>query len=328
MTKPPCNSHLKVGREVIQYEAKGLLALTQEFENIDSFLSVNFQRSIEIIKSSEGRIIVSGMGKSGHIGRKIAATLASTGEPASFVHPGEASHGDLGMISQKDVVLALSNSGETAELADIIHYCSRFNIPLIAITSGKDSALSRAADACLLLPHSPEACEDIRAPTTSTTMTLAIGDALSVALLRDKGFKAENFKNFHPGGKLGAGLRKVRDVMNKGDKIPLALPETRITQIVKIIALNNYGCVAIVENNRLKGVITDGDIRRNISKDIHLKTAQDIMSQNPVYVTPDMLAADALAILNQRHITTLFVCEDKRPIGILHIHDFLELGVL
>ncbi len=314
---------------MVDLEIGGLAALSKAFSRTPgNTLPMAFETAISLINASSGRIIVSGMGKSGHIGRKIAATLASTGEPANFVHPGEASHGDLGMISRNDVVLAISNSGETSELGVIIDYCSRFDIPLIGITSGPNSALAKASKACLLLPKSAEACGETRAPTTSTTMTLALGDALAVALLRDKGFKADNFKNFHPGGKLGAGLRKVGDVMNKADRLPLCTPSTPVSDIIRIIAENNFGCIAVIEGREIQGVITDGDIRRNLSDDITQKRASDIMSRNPVYVSRSTLAAEALAILSQRHITTLFVCEDEEPVGILHIHDFLALGVL
>lgn len=318
-------SPIKTALEVIALETAGLGALAQSLET--GVLAQAFIGAIDLIKAAPGRVIVSGMGKSGHIGRKIAATLASTGEPASFVHPGEASHGDLGMISTSDVVLALSNSGETKELSDIIAYCGRFDIPLISITSGAGSSLASASDVCLLMPKADEACGETRAPTTSTTMTLALGDALCVALLRDKGFEAKDFKNYHPGGKLGAAFKKVGDVMNPADTLPLCLPDATIAQVSDIIAKNNFGCSGIIENGKLTGVITDGDLRRHLSADLLTQTAADVMTKNPVFVTPDTLAADAMAVLAQKHITSLFVCKDGAPVGLLHIHDMLELGV-
>lgn len=322
MTQSP---HITTALEVIALETAGLAKLSDALDTGD--LAQAFLRAVDLIKAAKGRVIVSGMGKSGHIGRKIAATLASTGTPASYVHPGEASHGDLGMISGDDVVLGLSNSGETKELSDIIAYCGRFDIPLISITSGAQSSLASASDACLLMPKSDEACGETRAPTTSTTMTLALGDALCVALLRDKGFAAKDFKNFHPGGKLGAAFKKVGDIMNPADRLPLCGPDETIAGVSKIIAENNFGCAGIVRGGKLVGVITDGDLRRHLSDTILSQTAADVMTQNPVFVTKDTLAADAMAVLAQKHITSLFVCEDGAPIGLLHIHDMLELGV-
>ena len=323
MTQTP---HIKTALDVIALEAKGLDALAQSLEN--GPLADAFVRAVNIIKTAPGRVIVSGMGKSGHIGRKIAATLASTGEPASFVHPGEASHGDLGMISRSDVVLALSNSGETKELSDMMAYCGRFDIPLLSITSGENSSLASASDVCLLMPKADEACGETRAPTTSTTMTLALGDALCVALLRDKGFEAKDFKSFHPGGKLGAAFKKVGDVMNPADRLPLCAPDAGIDKVSETIAQNNFGCVGIVEGGKLTGVITDGDLRRHLSADLLSQTAKDVMTKNPVFVTEDTLAADALGVLAEKHITTLFVCRDGAPVGLLHIHDMLELGLV
>jgi len=321
MTSP----YLITALGVIDLEMRGLETLHGALGK--SPLDEAFVKAVDLIKAAPGRVMVSGMGKSGHIGRKIAATLASTGEPASFVHPGEASHGDLGMISTQDVVLALSNSGETKELSDMLAYCKRFDIPLIAITSGAQSSLGKAADALLLLPPAQEACGETRAPTTSTTMTLAMGDALAVALLRDKGFRADDFKNFHPGGKLGAALLKVGDIMNSGGKLPLCAPSDSIADVTQTIAKNNFGCAGITEGGALVGVITDGDLRRHISPKLHSQTAKDVMTHDPVFVTPNTLAADALGLMARKHITSLFVCEGGAPVGILHIHDVLDLGV-
>ncbi|PHS36859.1 MAG: KpsF/GutQ family sugar-phosphate isomerase [Robiginitomaculum sp.] len=321
--------YIDTALDTLKLEQRGLEALVADMENTrPGKLGHAFIRAIELIKQAPGRIIVTGMGKSGHIGRKIASTLASTGTPASFVHPGEASHGDLGMIGAQDIVLALSNSGETRELADILQYCGRFNVPLIAITSGENSALAKAADLVLLLPNAPEACGQTRAPTTSTTMTLALGDALAVVLLRDKGFGDADFKNFHPGGKLGAALKKVSDVMTSCDKLPLCAPDMPIYDAVKIISEANFGCVGVLKDGSLVGVITDGDLRRNITDGFEGKRVLDIMTHNPVYITPGALAVDAIAKMSKYNIQALFVCEDTRPIGILHIHDFLDLGIV
>ncbi len=321
--------YIDTALDTLRLEKRGLEALIENMENTrPGKLGDGFIRAVELVKQAKGRVIVTGMGKSGHVGRKIAATFASTGTPASFVHPGEASHGDLGMISTQDIVLALSNSGETRELADILQYCGRFDVPLIAITSGKNSALAKASDLVLLLPNAPEACGQTRAPTTSTTMTLALGDALAVVLLRDKGFGDADFKNFHPGGKLGAALKKVSDVMTSCDKLPLCGPDMPVFEAVKIISEANFGCVGVLEDGLLIGVVTDGDLRRNIRAGFEGKQVADIMTHNPVYITPSALAADAIAKMSKYNIQALFVCEDNRPMGILHIHDFLDLGIV
>ncbi len=321
--------YIDTALDTLKLEKRGLEALIRAMENTKpGQLGHAFIGAIDLVNSSSGRVIVTGMGKSGHIGRKIASTLASTGEPASFVHPGEASHGDLGMISPRDIVLALSNSGETRELADILQYCGRFGVPLIAITSGAKSTLAKAANIALILPAAAEACGQTRAPTTSTTMTLALGDALAVVLLRGKGFSGADFKNFHPGGKLGASLTKVSDVMTSCDKLPLCSPDMAVYGAVKIISQANFGCVGVLENGKLHGIITDGDLRRNIKAGFDGKKVHEIMTLNPLYITPDALAADAIAKMSKYNIQALFVCEDKQPIGILHIHDFLDLGVV
>jgi len=321
--------YIDTALDTLKLEKRGLEALIEAMGNTGpGQLGHAFMGAIDLINASSGRVIVTGMGKSGHIGRKIASTLASTGEPASFVHPGEASHGDLGMISARDIVLALSNSGETRELADILQYCGRFGVPLIAITSGENSTLAKAADIALILPEAAEACGQTRAPTTSTTMTLALGDAVAVALLRDKGFGGADFKNFHPGGKLGAGLIKVSDIMTGNEKLPLCSPGMAVYDAVKIISEANFGCVGVLENDKLTGVITDGDLRRNIKGGFEGKKVREIMTHNPLYITPGALAADAIAKMSKYNIQALFVCEDKQPVGILHLHDFLDLGVV
>ena len=289
-----------------------------------------FSAAVEALGAATGRVIVTGMGKSGHIARKMAATLASTGTPAQYVHPGEASHGDLGMITSDDVILALSWSGETAELSSIISHAKRFAIPLIAMTSVETSALGTAADIALILPRAEEACPNKLAPTTSTTMQLALGDALAIALLEKKGFSAKDFGVFHPGGKLGAMLKLVREVMHTGDELPLTGPATSMSETLLIMSQKSLGSVGIVdEAGTLIGIITDGDIRRNSGTDGLLsRTAGDIMNRTPKTVAPSMLASEAVKLLNERKITSLFVVEDGRPVGLVHIHDFLKAGVI
>lgn len=321
------NAHIDVALEVLSTEKNGLEALADALREGGPLASA-FVAAIDLIKKMDGRVIVTGMGKSGHIGRKIAATLASTGTPASFVHPGEASHGDLGMIGEKDIVLAISNSGDTPELGDIIAYSGRFNIPLIAITSGPDSALGKAADALLLLPKAAEACGITRAPTTSTTITLALGDALAVALLRDRGFSASDFRNFHPGGKLGAAFRKVRDLMHADRDMPLCPPDTTISEAVTIISAQGFGCIGVIDEERLVGMVTDGDLRRHFDPTLPGRTVGEIMTRQPMTVSPDTLAAEALGLISDRRITALFVVEDGRPVGLLHVHDCLSTGVI
>ncbi|MGB6319357.1 MAG: KpsF/GutQ family sugar-phosphate isomerase, partial [Litorimonas sp.] len=262
---------------------------------------------------------------------KIAATLASTGTPASFVHPAEASHGDLGMIGRDDLVIALSNSGETRELADLVGYCARFGIPLVAMTSVAESSLAKASDHVLLLPDAPEACAVTRAPTTSTVLMMALGDALSVALLRGRGFGRDDFLAYHPGGKLGAAFRRVADVM-RGGPMPLVEPDTMLDDLVATITQGSAGTAGVVEDGRLVGVVTDGDLRRTwgrtAGRDLSALRASDIMTAGPITVGPDTLAADALGLLNRKQIQVLFVVEDGAPVGLLHVHDFLSEGVV
>lgn len=322
--------YLASARDVLNCEVKGLEALISAL-NVDSsaVIAEAFPRAIKLMQNVEGRIIVSGMGKSGHIGNKIAATLASTGAAASFVHPGEASHGDLGMISQKDVVLALSNSGETKELADMIAYTRRFKIPLIAITSGEKSSLAKACDCLLLLPPAAEACGQTRAPTTSTTMTLAIGDALAVTLLTEKGFGETDFKVYHPGGKLGAAFRRVSDLVRDHENLPLVKLGSIAGDAVPTISQGGFGCVGVINDNKeLVGMITDGDLRRHFGKDLSALKVEEIMTSSPLTITNDMLAARALELISSNRITALFVVEGNKPVGILHVHDCLSDGVI
>ncbi len=308
-------------------ERAGLDALLAALEN---GLSAPFARAVEIIRAAKGRVIVTGMGKSGHVGHKIAATLASTGTPAFFVHPAEASHGDLGMITHEDVVLALSWSGETSELRSLVEFTRRWDIPLIAMTAFVDSTLGRESDPVLALPPADEACPHGLAPTTSTLMQLALGDALAIALLESRGFTAEEFHLFHPGGKLGASLHFVRDIMHRGDAVPLATPETPMPQALAIITEKGFGCVGVVDGaGLLVGVVTDGDLRRHIGPALMEQTVGTIMTRMPKTVPPDCLVGEALAMMNQatRPFTVLFVIEHGKPLGIVHMHDFLRLGV-
>jgi arabinose-5-phosphate isomerase len=317
---------LDAGRRVLQLEADALRALSDS-------LGTSFHEAIEVISAAEGRVIITGMGKSGHVGSKIAATLASTGTPAFFVHPAEASHGDMGMIVRGDVVLALSNSGESKELLDVIEYTRRFAIPLIGITSNALSTLGSKSDVTLLLPQCAEACPNGLAPTTSTTMTLALGDALAITLLERKGFTAKDFKVYHPGGKLGQQLMRVQEIMHKDAQLPIAPQDITIAEAVKVISEKGFGCVALTDaQGQLAGLITDGDIRRHLGDGLMNKPAKEIMTINPKTATPDMLVAEAMAVMNDlknsyRKITCLIVVDaQNKPAGLLHIHDCLRAG--
>jgi len=315
---------LDVARRVLATEAAGLRALAAS-------LDAGFARAVDLLAGVTGRVVVSGMGKSGHVARKIAATFASTGTPALFVHPAEASHGDLGMVVPGDAALVLSNSGETAELADLIAHARRFGLPLIGITARGASALAGAADVALLLPAAAEACPMGLAPTTSTTMQVALGDALAVALVTRRGFTAADFRDFHPGGKLGAKLRLVRDLMHGGDAMPLAAPATLMDRALLLITEKRFGCLGVVDaDGRLAGIITDGDLRRAMGPDLFLRPAHAVMTASPQTIGPDALAAEALHVMNarERPITALFVVDaGHRPLGILHVHDLLRAGL-
>lgn len=304
---------------VIEIEAEGLRMLA-------ATLDENFTRAVETILQARGRVIVSGMGKSGHIGRKIAATLASTGTPAQFVHPAEASHGDLGMVTRDDVALVLSNSGETPELSDIIAHTRRFRIPLIGVASRPGSTLLTQSDVAIVLPQAAEACGTGVVPTTSTTMTLALGDALAVALMEHREFTPEHFRTFHPGGKLGARLAKVADLMH--EDMPLVKEDTPMSEALLRISQKGFGVVGVTDaDGALSGVITDGDLRRHM-EGLLSHTAAEVMTRNPRTITADQLAEAAVAVMNERKITCLFVVEGNRPRGILHIHDCLRAGVV
>lgn len=312
---------LASARRVLRLEAAGIDALAKS-------LDVSFTRALQLLERVTGRVIVTGMGKSGHIARKIAATIASTGTPASFVHPGEASHGDLGMVTEHDAVIALSNSGETAELADLVTYAKRFEIPLIGITGSGASTLAGAADVALVLPDSREACPMGLAPTTSTTVMLALGDAIAVALLERKGFSADDFHLLHPGGKLGRMLLRVRAIMHSDDAVPIAPREMAMSEALLIMTAKSFGCVGIIDDTgRLRGIVTDGDLRRHMSDNLLSLTAGEVMTPRPRTISPDALASEALGVMNSRSITNLFVVEDGRPVGIIHVHDCLRAGV-
>ena len=324
LTAPTRDDHrdIDVARRVLATEIAGLTQLAKSLDRA-------FVEAIDALAAAKGRVIVTGMGKSGHIARKIAATLASTGTPALFVHPGEASHGDLGMIAPGDAVIALSNSGDTAELADVLAYTRRFRIPLIAMTRRSESALADAADVALVLPASAEACSLGLAPTTSTTMMLALGDAIAVALLERKGFSAEDFQTLHPGGQLGQQLLRVADIMHEGDSVPLVKRGASMADTILIITAKSFGCAGVTdEAGRLIGIVTDGDLRRHMGTALLAERVETVMTPTPKTIRPQALAVEALGQMNAQAITSLFVVDDAwRPLGILHIHDCLRAGV-
>jgi len=309
----------------LEAEAEGIGALAAA---IRDGLGPSFIAAVELIDAAQGRVIVTGMGKSGHVGRKIAATFASTGTPAFFVHPGEASHGDLGMIAPDDVILALSWSGETVELKDLTDYSRRFRIGLIAVTASPDSALGHAADVVLTLPQAREACPHNLAPTTSSLMQHALGDALAIALLENRGFTALDFHVFHPGGRLGAMLKFVRDIMHVGSELPLVALGTPMADAIAEMTAKTFGCVGITDGGGfLVGIITDGDLRRHMSPDLLSRNVETVMTREPVTVRPDQLVSEALEILNTLKKTQLMVVEAGRPVGVVHFHDLLRAGV-
>ncbi len=309
----------------LEAEGGGIAALASELGN---GLGPAFVEAVELVRGIRGRLIVSGMGKSGHVAHKIAATLASTGTPSFFVHPAEASHGDLGMITRDDAIMALSWSGETAELKNLIDYSRRSRIGLIAVTANAESTLGQAADVVLTLPQAREACPHNLAPTTSSLMQLALGDALAVALLESRGFTAIDFGVLHPGGQLGAQLKFVRDIMHKGDAMPLARLGTRMGEAMLEISAKGFGCVCIVDGEgRLAGIITDGDLRRHMRPDLLEARVEDVMTASPKTIAPGQLASEALEILNSSKITALMVEDAGKPVGIVHFHDLLRAGV-
>ncbi len=311
-------------QRTLETEAAGMNSLTAAF---NAELREPFSKAIEIFRKIEGRVIVTGIGKSGHIAAKIAATLASTGTPAFYVHSTEANHGDLGMIARDDAILALSWSGETSELLGTLDYSKRFSIPLVALTADADSTLAQHAEVVLALPREKESCPHNLAPTTSSLLMLAMGDAIAVSLLESRNFTADQFSVFHPGGQLGAKLMRVKDIMHSGDELPLVHNNTLMTEAIIQISQKGFGCVGVVDDERLIGIITDGDLRRHLSTSLLGETVDDIMTASPKTVEPSLLAAEALELLNSRQITTVFVTDDDRPVGIIHLHDLLRVGV-
>lgn len=309
----------------LMLESDGLAQLAA---GLKGALAGPFADAVERLHKVSGRVIVTGIGKSGHVGQKIAATFASTGTPAFFVHPTEASHGDLGMVTRDDLILALSWSGETVELKPIITFSRRFAVPLVAVTSRADSALGQNSDVVLLLPRAKEACPHGLAPTTSTTMQLALGDSLAIALLEARGFTAHDFKIFHPGGSLGANLKYVSDVMHKGDRLPLAPAGLPMADALVVMTEKSLGCLGIIDKKgRLLGVITDGDLRRHMGAGLLKAKVDDIMTVKPKTILPGMLASAALELINASRITALFVVEKGTPVGIIHVHDLLRHGI-
>lgn len=322
------NDIINSAKRVLETEINGLRLMQDNFGDA-------FVQAIEMmcpIKDKKGRVIISGMGKSGHIGQKMAATFASTGTPAFFVHPSEASHGDLGMLTEDDLLITISNSGESREMGDIISFSRRYGIPMIAITSNPASSMANAADLTLLIPdktQAPEACPLGLAPTTSTTLTIAMGDALAVALIEKRGFTMQDFKDHHPGGKLGNVLLRVEDIMAKGNALPLIQPEAKMSDALVEMTAKSYGCLGIVDKDgKLLGVITDGDLRRHMSTDLIDKTAREIMTKNPKTIVPNMLGVEAVAYMNANKITNVFVVDaDGGATGLLHVHHLLQAGI-
>lgn len=294
---------------------------------LKNLLDENLTLALDLIENAKGRVILSGMGKSGHIAKKIAASLASTGTPSFFMHPAEASHGDLGMVTNDDIIIAISNSGESRELIDVLNYSKRFGIKLIAITKNPDSSLGKAGDIVLKLPKSAEACPLGLAPTSSTTATLVLGDIITVGMIERRGFSKAQFNQRHPGGKLGSILQKVKDIMHKDNEMPLLKENATINEIILEMTSKRLGCVGFInETGELTGMFTDGDLRRHINKDLSKVSASDIMTKNPITIKGDVFSAEAVKIMNEKQITNLFVVEDKKPIGVLHIHDLLKTG--
>ena len=319
---------LKAARRVLRFAGEALASLSEGLDGA-------FTRAVDVLAAVRGRVVVSGMGKSGHVGHKIAATFSSTGTPAQFVHPAEASHGDLGALTPQDALLMLSYSGETAELSDLITYAKRFGIPLIGMASRVDSTLLKACDIALVLPRAQEACPMGLAPTTSTTLMLALGDALAVALMERKGFSTDQYRDRHPGGSLGRQLVRVSDIMHSGAEIPLVKPTTPMPEVMITMTARRCGFAGVVgvidDKGELAGIITDGDVRRHLDDELLHRKAQDVMTKNPKTITPDSLVAEALAFMNEANITSLFVLDaaqsGRKPVGLLHIHDCLRAGL-
>ncbi len=314
------NKILLSAKRTLAKELKSIKTLSSIFNN-------NFYKAVETIHNLKGRVIVTGIGKSAHIGNKISATLTSTGTPSYFIHATEASHGDLGSIKKNDCVIAISNSGETSELDNIVQFTKRFNIPLISITSNSKSSLHNNASIGILYKKPTEACPLNLAPTSSTTMSLIIGDCIAIALLELKGFKSDQFRSLHPGGNLGKDLKYVSDIMHIGSSVPIAKLEDKMSKSLITMTKKSFGCIGVVDYKKnIVGVITDGDLRRKLNSKFFEKTAKDIMTKNPTLAHKEMLVGEAINIMNAKKITSLFVCEGKKPIGIIHIHDLLRLS--
>lgn len=313
------NNIKEVARKVLKDEAEGIALL-------DSFFDENFTLAIKKILEISGKVIVTGVGKSGHIGKKISATLSSTGTPSYFVHPTEASHGDMGMVGSEDIIFAISWSGETSELNDIVHFSKQNNIKLISLTSSSESHLASSADISLILPKATEACPNGLAPTTSTTMQLIVGDAIAICLLNERGFDKDKFKSLHPGGQLGAALSTLEDIMHKEDTIPLLNSGTNMSEALIKISEKGFGCSGVTKNDELIGIVTDGDLRRHMGPGLLEKTVDEIMNTNPKTVSQNMLATDALDLINEIGIQGLFIVDDKKhPLGFIHFHDLIRL---
>lgn len=310
-----------IAARVLRTEAAALVALASD-------PPADFAAAVDLILACRGRVILSGIGKSGHIARKISSTLASTGTPSAFVHPAEASHGDLGMVTPGDVAVLISNSGESAELRDLVAHAVRFEIPIIGISSRPDSTLMRAAQLRLTLPDMPEACAIGMAPTTSTTATLALGDALAVAVMEARGFLAEQFRTFHPGGKLGARLATVAQIMHRGDELPLVAPDTPMSQALLVMTEKTFGIAGVVEDGVLIGVISDGDLRRNMDR-LMASTARQVATLGPRVIAPEMLAEEALAMMSRSKVYALFAVDKAgAPVGLIRMHDLLRAGIV
>ena len=313
--------YIKIGQKVIDIEIKGLDAVKKSIDQ--KFINI-----VDLILNSQGKLVISGMGKSGHIANKIAATFASTGTPSVFLHPGEASHGDLGIIAKEDVVFLLSNSGETKELGDIINYCTRFNISLIALVRRKTSLLVKQANIAVILPEIEEA-SSINAPTTSTSMMLSYGDALAVVVAKQKGFTKDDFGILHPGGKIGSQFIKTSKIMRKSDEVPLINQDKNMSLVIDEMTKKSIGTTGVIDDNgNLVGIITDGDLRRHLANNILALTAKDIMNPNPKVIDNNSLALEGVNIMQKLKITTVFVIDDYKPVGVLHIHDCFKAGLI
>jgi len=321
-------SNIKMMKSKIINRAKKTLSTEiKEIQNLSKILNDNFYKAVILLSKIKGRVIITGIGKSAHIGNKISATLTSTGTPSNFIHATEASHGDLGGIKKNDCILVISNSGETLELNNIINYSKRFDIPLISISSNAKSLLNKNSTISIVYKKPIEACPLNLAPTSSTTVSLVIGDCIAMSLLELKGFKSSQFKNFHPGGNLGKDLKKVSDIMHIGKSLPLAKEKDKMTKTLITMTKKSFGCVGVINNARkLVGIITDGDLRKNMNNKLFNLTASELMTKKPTTGNKNMLVGEALNIMNTKKITNLFICERNKPVGIIHIHDLLRLS--